>query len=128
MNLPSHKNPIDQNGNLIPARTACAPYNFVPLPDAVVPAVNDPENDLPDQDRFHADRKTGYFEVELEVKSPLYVRCALPQFVRLEDWGSRAKRSRSHKNPSLPAQQGVDVLLPAPYLLEKCNPSIEVES
>lgn len=64
MNLPSHQNPSQED------RTASAPYNFLPLPEVVVPAVKDPDKELPDQDRFHTNRKTGYFEVELTVKSP----------------------------------------------------------
>jgi hypothetical protein len=63
MNLPSHQNPTQAS------RTAFTPYNFVPLPERVVPIAQEA---LPDQDRFHSDRKTGYFEVELTVKSPLY--------------------------------------------------------
>lgn len=80
MKLPSHQNPTQE------ARTASAPYNFVPLPEIVVPAVKDPENELPDQDCFHTNRKTGYFEVELQAKAPLYIRGALPvpDFLRSE--------------------------------------------
>lgn len=84
--LPTHKNPVDNNDKLKLERTASAPYNFVPLPEIVASAINDPEKDLPDQDRFHTNRKTGYFEVELTTRSPLYVRCALPlaEFMRSE--------------------------------------------
>lgn len=67
LNLPKHKNPSSD-------RTASAPYNFVPLPEVVVTAVDD-ANDLPDHDRYYPDRHTGYFEVTLTTKSPLYVRC-----------------------------------------------------
>ncbi len=67
LNLPKHKNPSSD-------RTASAPYNFVPLPEVVVTAVDD-ANDLPDHDRYYPDRHTGYFEMTLTTKSPLYVRC-----------------------------------------------------
>lgn len=78
MSLSEHKNPG-------PGRTASAPYNFVPLPEIVVKAVNNAK-DLPDHDRYCADRHTGYFEVILTTKSPLYVRCplTLPEFLRQE--------------------------------------------
>lgn len=69
MNLPSHQNPTED-------RTACAPYNFVPLPEQVVTAVKD-DNALPNQDRFHDQLHTGYFDVTLMAKSPLYVRAML---------------------------------------------------
>ncbi len=69
MYIPQHNNPS-------PDRTASAPYNFVPLPEIVVKAV-EKADDLPNQDRFHSDRHTGYFDVTLTAKSPLYVRAML---------------------------------------------------
>jgi CRISPR-associated protein (TIGR03986 family) len=74
LNLPKHKNPVDTNGKLKPDRTASAPYNFIPLPEIVVTAVDDASK-LPDHDRYYSNRHTGYFEVTLTTKSPLYVRC-----------------------------------------------------
>jgi len=72
LDLPKHNNPTSAD------RTACAPYNFVPLPDKVVLAVND-ANDLPDHDTYAHEtyKHTGYFDVTLTTKSPLFVRCAL---------------------------------------------------
>lgn len=67
LKLPKHGNP---NGN----RIASTPYNFIPLPETVVLAVEN-ANDLPDHDQYHAERHTGYFEVILTTKAPLYVRC-----------------------------------------------------
>lgn len=71
LDLPKHENPS-------PARTASAPYNFVPLPEVVVTAVDD-ANDLPDHDTYANDKypHTGYFDVTLTTKSPLYVRAPL---------------------------------------------------
>jgi CRISPR-associated protein (TIGR03986 family) len=64
-----HRNPDPPN------RTACAPYNFVPLPERVVRAVESPE-DLPDHHRFTNPRRThsGYIEVELKTETPLFIR------------------------------------------------------
>jgi CRISPR-associated protein (TIGR03986 family) len=78
MSLPEHQNPR-------PNRAASAPYNFVPLPEVVIKAVPD-SSDLPDHDRYYANRHTGYFEVGLTTKSPLYIRCpvALTDFLRQE--------------------------------------------
>ncbi len=78
LNLPKHRNPG-------PNRTASAPYNFVPLPEVVVTAVNS-ANDLPDHDRYEPDKYTGYFDVTLTTKSPLYIRCpfTLEEFLRQE--------------------------------------------
>jgi len=100
MKLPPHKNPFDDKGNLDPNRTASAPYNFVPLPEKVVSIE---QEELQDQDRFHSDRKTGYFEVELTVKAPLYVRCALPlaDFLRSESEEEKKRpfRERAKNTP-----------------------------
>lgn len=76
--LPKHRNP-EQN------RTASAPYNFVPLPGIVVTAVDSAE-DLPGHDRYETGKHTGYFDVTLTTKSPLYVRCpfTLEEFLRQE--------------------------------------------
>lgn len=71
MPIPSHINPS-------PNRTACAPYNFVPLPERIVKAVEHAE-DLPDQDRFYnePERYSGKIKVTLETSSPLYIRAPL---------------------------------------------------
>jgi len=55
-------------------RAAIAPYNFVPLPERVVPAeVQQPL----DQSVYHAGRFTGRIACTLTTESPLYVRCGL---------------------------------------------------
>ena len=64
---PKHTNPTRED------RTAYAPYNFIPLPEAVVPA----ESLLPSHDTYYRDRFTGYIECTLETKSPVYTRAAL---------------------------------------------------
>jgi len=96
MKLPIHQNPTEEG------RTASAPYNFVPLPEEKE-LFSVPPQAMPDQDRFHSDRKTGYFEVELTVKSPLYVRCALPlaDFLRSEseEENKRPFRERAKNKP-----------------------------
>src|SRR5574341_1174524 len=67
-----------QFSNIQPERQAQAPYNFVPLPENIVKAVDNAEN-LPDQDCYDPNGYTGYFEVGLETRSPLYVRCPLTE-------------------------------------------------
>ncbi|HMV85114.1 MAG TPA: TIGR03986 family CRISPR-associated RAMP protein [Blastocatellia bacterium] len=71
LNLPKHIKPEDLKED----RRSTAAYNFIPLPEKVVVAVNDPK-ELPSHDTY-ADPKyenTGYFDVTLKTKSPLYVR------------------------------------------------------
>lgn len=63
---PKHVNPTSAN------RTARAPYNFVPLPEAVVPAPND---NYKHQDTYQGN--TGYIDCELTTKTPLYIRSGI---------------------------------------------------
>lgn len=66
MTLPVHNNPTQE--------IAKAPYNFVPLPEKVV--TFDPHT-LPDQDRYHPSRHTGYIDLVITTESPVYVRAPL---------------------------------------------------
>lgn len=74
MSLPKHRNPTR------PDRIATAPYNFIPLPDKVVTAANKAD-DLPDHNTYTNANypNTGYFEVTLTTKSPLYIRCPITE-------------------------------------------------
>lgn len=71
-----------QNSPIHPDIHANAPYNFVPLPERIVPA---PPFDHWDENSLSgegypkcnvevADRFTGWMEINLETKTPLYVR------------------------------------------------------
>lgn len=74
MSLPKHKNPTR------PDRIATAPYNFIPLPEQVVAAINKAD-DLPNHNTYTDVNypNTGYFEVTLTTKSPLYIRCPITE-------------------------------------------------
>jgi len=80
MTLPNHAKKIDAD------RQALAPYNFVPLPERVVTLTL---KDLPDQDRYHPTRFSGYLECALGNASPLYVRAGVPagQFAKYKGKG-----------------------------------------
>jgi len=65
MTVPQHKNPSKD-------RTGKAPYNFVPLPEAIVAA-----EECPVRDRYDTDRVTGVIRCTLLTKTPLYTRAAL---------------------------------------------------
>ncbi|MDK2909981.1 MAG: hypothetical protein PWR20_1548 [Bacteroidales bacterium] len=49
--------------------TAKAPYNFVPLNHTIVEAEN-----IPEFDKYHIDRHTGYIDFEIKTLTPLYIR------------------------------------------------------
>lgn len=57
---------------------AHAPYNFIPLPDAAIPAemMSDEAGNLrlPRHDIYLNERKSGHFEVTLTTVTPLYIR------------------------------------------------------
>lgn len=78
--MTQHNNPSNQR------RTACAPYNFIPLPDRVVAAVGEAE-DLPDHGLFCTSQfgHNGYLEVTLESKTPIFVRGPLSREERRRD-------------------------------------------
>ena len=58
-------------------RKAIAPYNFVELPDKIVPAELEPNSKLCNNNRYYSDRHTGRIECTLTTYSPLYIRCGL---------------------------------------------------
>ncbi len=70
---PKHKNPTGKK------RTAIAPYNFVPVADMPITFPDgDPRNPLNvDQGMYHEGRWTGWINVNLTTKSPLYIRGVL---------------------------------------------------
>ncbi|MHB2148286.1 TIGR03986 family type III CRISPR-associated RAMP protein [Calditrichota bacterium LG25] len=57
-----------------PKRAARAPYNFVPLNDTVFTVG---KKDIPEFDCYHPDRFTGWIDLEIEAKTPLYIRDTL---------------------------------------------------
>lgn len=72
MKLPSHQNPKQED------RIASAPYNFVPLPEKIVKAVEHADS-LPDHNCYYLEpeRYSGEIKVALEASSPLYIRAPL---------------------------------------------------
>ncbi len=79
MTLPQHANPQSDD------RRARAPYNFVPLPDMIVPA-----QPRPDRDRYYPDRHTGIVHCTLTTETPLYTRAALEP----DEYGYRNRQSK----------------------------------
>lgn len=78
---PEHKNPTLTRLD----RFASAPYNFVPLPEKVVSAVASAD-ELPGHDEYRRGSHSGYFDVTLTTRSPLYIRGPLTsaEYQRLE--------------------------------------------
>ncbi|BCX03528.1 MAG: CRISPR-associated RAMP family protein [Candidatus Roseilinea sp.] len=79
---PTQKRYDRKSGQFVEAR---APYNFIPLPEKIVPAPP-----LLDHDAYHRDALSCHIDVELETLSPTYIRGMMTteQFERLSGKGS----------------------------------------
>jgi len=71
-----------------------APYNFIPLNKKVVPA-----EEIPDFDKYHKDRYTGYIEIEIKTLTPLYIRDTLTEEEYREKVNSKEK-GQQYTNPN----------------------------
>ncbi|MCE7946713.1 MAG: TIGR03986 family CRISPR-associated RAMP protein [Chloroflexi bacterium CFX4] len=92
---------------------AHAPYNFVPLPDKVVPA-----EPLPDHDRYHADQHSGHFTVTLTTETPLYIRGMLTE--------AEAAKAEQHKNKSDFFQRNGKPVIPGSSLRGMLRSLVEI--
>ena len=58
--------------------TARAPYNFIPLPEKVIPAQLT-DGQFPKHNIYDSERETGYFEIHVETVTPLFIRGMLSE-------------------------------------------------
>lgn len=89
---PRHKNPSKRE------RTAVAPYNFVSVADPVIAFPN--KEDSPravDHCVYHGNRLTGWIDVTLETKSPVYVRGSLT----LAEYEQMEQQEKDDRTPHL---------------------------
>lgn len=91
--MPTHSNPTRTE------RTAFAPYNFIPLPDRVLSFGEDDNPFDVDQGLYHAKRHTGWIEVTLTTRSPLFIRAGLSpnDYEQME----RQEGDRGDRTPAL---------------------------
>ncbi len=52
---------------------AIAPYNFIPLNEKIV-SIYSNKDEVPTFDKFHKDLFTGYIDINIEAKTPIYIR------------------------------------------------------
>ncbi len=83
--MTQHNNPSGRGK----AKTAMAPYNFVPLPKKIY-TVN--EKDLPKHDRFVEDAHSGYIDLTIKTLTPLFIRGPVVQ--ENGKWNDRDSRLR----------------------------------
>jgi CRISPR-associated protein (TIGR03986 family) len=122
-----HSNPTQKrydrkSGQFIEAR---APYNFVPLPDKIVPAPP-----LLDHDAYHKDALSCYIDVELQTLSPTYIRdmMTLEQFERLSNKGSDQLTVAEKKELAHFFQMGSKPVIPGSSLRGMLRSIVEIAS
>jgi len=76
-----------------------APYNFVPLNNKVVPA-----QEIPEYNKYHQDRYTGYIEITIETKTPIYIRDTLTEEeykekLKIEEENKKRDKQKQYINP-----------------------------
>ncbi len=79
---------------------AIAPYNFVPMPNRILPG-----GEIPLGNMYHPDRYTGWFDIEITTVTPTYTRAAkgLPSEVIHRDQSvDFFHRGDSDKTPIMP--------------------------
>jgi CRISPR-associated protein (TIGR03986 family) len=73
----------------MPEAQGQAPYNFVEMPTKILLA--DP---VPERDRYHEGRRTGWIDLDIKAETPIYTRCAVRPEGNSEDfyhWGDPAR-------------------------------------
>ena len=96
-----HKNPH-------PNRVAEAPFNFVPLPEAVFT----PEPVNCTYGEYAPQRHSGWIDLQIKAETPLYVRCAPPTDRAQPDNAGDNPHRRPffhHGNPNLPVLPGSSI-------------------
>ncbi len=105
--------------------TAHAPYNFIPLNNKVVSI----KGDLPSFDRYSENRNTGYIELEITTKTPIYVRDTLTKDESIQDFeANQNKNEKSHipyRNPEFYSPSG-EIAIPGSSLRGMLRTMVEM--
>jgi CRISPR-associated protein (TIGR03986 family) len=59
--------------NSVSIPEAISPYNFIPLNEKIV-SIYSNKDEIPTFDKFHKDLYTGYIDINIEAKTPIYIR------------------------------------------------------
>lgn len=109
--LPRHADPQNEQRLSFKRDNWVYPYNFVPLPDAVMPAPLLGEGTAPWQkhDVYVPGLHSGWIDLTIHSETPLYVRCA-PSAEHADDEKPRTNRHRQeffhHGDPQRPVLPG----------------------
>jgi len=91
-------------------RLTHAPYNFVPLPEAVL-TVSKEDQDQPKFDAYYSNKHTGVIDLTITTETLLYTRCAYPPERENEEVYLSPDRQQffHHGNPAEPFLPGSSI-------------------
>jgi len=92
--------------NIPEDRRARAPYNFVPLNEKVVEAEEIPGKGNLTFDIYHNDKNTGYIELEITTRTPLYIRDTLTKDEMEEKTGIEKDPKKKYINSDFFSRAG----------------------
>ncbi len=92
-------------------RSAPAPFNFVPLPEAVF--IPESGKEIPPYDEYDPQRCSGWIDLHITAETPIYVRCAPPiDHTQPDDHETSNPHRRPffhHGNPARPVLPGSSI-------------------
>jgi CRISPR-associated protein (TIGR03986 family) len=91
--------PIEDKEN----REAFAPYNFIPLNDKIVLSDFDIKKEKFQLDKYHLNKRTGYITLDIETKSPVYIRDTLTeaQLKVINSFDEKIEKAKKNKDRNL---------------------------
>jgi CRISPR-associated protein (TIGR03986 family) len=110
-----------REGNNPSLQFASAPYNFVSLNEKVVPA-----EEVPEFDKYHNDRFTGYIDLELKTITPLYIRDSLTMD-EYKEKGEMENQEKTYINPDFFSPGGL-IRIPGSSLRGMIRTLVEIMS
>jgi len=115
---------IKQIGDIF--NPAQAPYNFVPLNEKVIESEEKPGQNNCSFDKFHLGKNTGFIEITIETKTPLYIRDTLTQDEIVES-DKAEKSGKKFINPDFFSPAG-EIRIPGSSLRGMVRNLVEIMS
>ncbi len=93
VSVKNSKGELEKDHVLEIGHKAKAPYNFIPLNEKTVQA-----EPIPDFDEYHKDRFTGWIDLSIETRTPLYIRDSLTE-LEMKRRDVAEKKNERYINP-----------------------------
>ncbi len=126
LSVTSHKQEVKQSTpckehvkNIVPGRDATAPYNFIPLNTSVVEMEAAPSFDV-----YHRNKYTGRIEIEIETKTPLYIRDTLTE-EQIREKEELENRGKKYINPDFYSPGG-KIMIPGSSIRGMVRTLVEI--